>query len=92
MFNIGRFQYSFPWHLYKWGFSRNPMFGHWGHGADEYHNKSIYLLVPGLGYFVWFKTNNRILHTGSATNKIPDIAYTPGCEICQELKVFIEED
>lgn len=72
--------------LTRLGFVRDWM----GRGCDEWHNPSIYLIVPLVGQFVIFRMRYRRIegaeHAYASTNgNITDGIYHRNCPICIEI-------
>lgn len=86
--NLGeRFQYHAPWCLTRWGLTGGALRPQ--RGCDEWHNPSWYLVVPFVGWLVWFpkagfdRDGPEHLYAWGPWGHEGYIAQ--GCEICEEM-------
>ncbi len=87
-----RFHWIGPWATTRWGFLSQTMWPR--RGCDEYHNKSIYLIVPLLGEFCVFyeRDLNDTIHLYGMIGDEPQGPIFPDCDICVEMLQEFEED
>lgn len=75
------FFYCAPWHLTRWWWFKV------GRGGDEYHNPSVFVILPFLGQFVFFWRADRSgpPHDIMATDTEFTGFLDPDCEVCMTL-------
>lgn len=87
LFN-GRLQLIPFWKLVRLGlFSANPL-RYIGRGLDEYHNKSVFVVLPLIGQVVLFTgkdLNEDRVHLHSASGDLLDGYIDPDCEACSDI-------
>lgn len=86
-----RLQFIPFWKLTRWGFMLGTMFGRplrLNHGCDEYHNTSRWIIVPGIGEFVYFHKDGFQRTEEHLHGRGPEGTYgyiDPECSICTEI-------
>ena len=78
-----RFQFHQPWHLTRFGFVW-PLIGS---GGDEFHNRSVWVIVPMVGWFVIFTGPivRDVEHFHGYGPDGPIGKFVSGCPDCLEL-------
>lgn len=90
--NIGRFSYTPPWQVTRWGFVSPFKIQK---GCDEWHNPSYFVVIPLLGVFVWFPTLDRSGEehvSGWTSYGGYEGRIAPGCEECKEFVRWVEDE